>query len=39
MKRLSILIFCIVFVLVSGAWAAPPVRPKQEKLKERLVTM
>jgi len=39
MKRLSILIFCIVFVLVSEVWAAPPVRPTQEKFKERLVTM
>lgn len=39
MKRLSILTFCIVFVLVSGVWAASPVSPKKEKLKERLVTM
>jgi len=39
MKKVSILIFCIVFVLVSGVWAAPPLRPKQEDLRERLVTM
>ena len=39
MKKLSALVFCIAFVLVSGAWAAPPFGHKQDRFKERLVTM
>lgn len=39
MKKLSVLVFGIVFVLVSGAWAAPPFGHKQDRFKERLVTM